>query len=401
LLQQAILFAREAVAIADANQSMRLRLQAYVRLGAILAKQGEVNLATTALDTAETVIGQFQNNAVGELYLWKIMTQWAKPTPDIGSLNTWVSRVRQLTKHRRQTHFIKAEGQQVWDTWQTISSATDIETALGERKSVGTGNEPDGSTREAAQTQTQITLVQHDLRVFGFGPGCVLRGDTPVATSQWGWSIPRDLFFYILTMRKATRAQIGLVFWPDHSTASMQSAFHNAKFAIKTALGKAVMVYVNGAYSITPDLNYLYDVNSFEHLIANSKQVSREDSLDDLINATALYTDDFLVGADSIWATRIRDELSRKYTQCCVDAAELAFAINQPDAVISILERAVQHDLLNEQIARMLMKSQWQAGKRYDTLKTYARLKTCLFDELGITPEIETERLISAIKNSK
>ena len=407
LLQQAITFAREATAIAETNHSIRLRLQAYARLGAILssqsegASQNEDNLAKPLLDNAEALQGQFHDNAVGEAYVWKLMAQWAKPTPDAPRLKTLVSLVRQLTQLRRQTYFIRAEGQSAWDTWQALSSAVDIETALAAHSATRKGTELNEATREAAQAPPQITLVQHDLRIFGFGPGRVMRADTPVTSSQWGWNIPRDLFFYILTARKATRAQIGLIFWPDSSTTSMQSSFHNAKFAIKIALGKPVMVYVDGAYSINPDLDYLYDVNSFEQLIANAKQVSREDALDDLISATSLYADDFLVGTDAAWAMQIRSELAQKHTQCCLDAADLAFALEQPDAVFNLLERAILRDPLNEQVARMLMKSQWQTGKRHAALKTYTRLKALLFDEMGISPEIETERLAATIKNSK
>jgi DNA-binding SARP family transcriptional activator len=181
----------------------------------------------------------------------------------------------------------------------------------------------------------------------------------------------------------------------------MQSSFQNAKFAIKTALGAPAMVYVNGMYSVSPEFDYLYDVNSFEHLIANARQETKENALDDLLNAAALYTDEFLVGSDSLWTTQIRNELSHKFTQCCLDAAETALAIEQPDAVLNLLERAAQRDPLNEETARMLMKCQWAIGKRHAALKTYSRLRSSLQDEMGITPEIETERLITTIKNSK
>ncbi len=426
-LQQAASLAREAVAIAENNQSPRLRLQAYARLGAILATLGETGSAARVLDSAESVLGQIHNtttgttvcdNAVGAVYLWKVMLLWNDPTPDIERLRHFVAEVHRVHAMRQQSYFIQAEGQDAWDTWQAISSSPDIETALQARRSsladtasqLSTAarslpmpailaDDRRGDSPRVASSALRI-VVQHDLRVFGFGAGRVWRNDQPVTTSQWGWSIPRDLFFYILTMQKATRAEIGLIFWPESSTATMQSSFHNAKFAIKTALGKPAMVYVNGAYSVNPDLDFLYDVNSFEHLIAEAQQASPQVALDHLINAAALYTDDFLTETDTVWAVQLRSTLAQKYAACCVQAARLALELAKPDAVLSLLETATRHDPLNEAVAQMLIKCQWQNGNRRAALQTYARLKAGLYDELGIMPDAETERLILTIKNS-
>lgn len=399
-LQQALTLAREAIAIAEANQSRRLMLQAYAQTGAILTTQGDAIQAANAFRNAEAVFGQFNNNAVGEVNICRLLMLWAEPSPDVEQIKTLVTQTRQLVDARQQTYFIQAEGAKAWAMWQALSSDASIETLLAARTDEAALQSSDG-TIAAEPAKPQIKLVQHDLRVYGFGPGRVSRGDAVVGPSQWGWKIPRDLFFYILTVHKATRAQIGVIFWPESTTASMQSSFQNAKFAIKTALGAPAMVYVNGMYSVSPELDYLYDVNSFEQLIANSRQETKEDALDDLLNAAALYTDEFLAGSDSLWAIQIRDELGHKFTQCCLDAAEAALAIEQPDAVVNLLERASLRDPLNEEMARMLMKCQWAIGKRHAALKTYSRLKTTLQDEMGIIPEIETERLITTIKNSK
>jgi len=252
------------------------------------------------------------------------------------------------------------------------------------------------SSSGASPSSPRITLIQHDLRVHGFGAGRVYRQDELVSTAQWGWSIPREMFFYILTKHQATRAQIGMIFWADTPQNSMQSSFHNAKFAIKNAIGKPVMVYVNGSYSINPELDYLYDVHSFEYLIANSSQSLAAEAMADLLEAARLFQDDFLVDLSSEWIDQTRSDLSAKFFACCVKAGTIALSMQTAGAVVEILERAIQRDPLNEEIARLLMSCQWKSGKHRAAMDTYSNLEDTLQRELGIRPETATEQLLAS-----
>lgn len=402
LLQQALNLSREVTAIAEDNQSKRLKLQAYARLGAVQGMQGDRDLANAILNAAASGFGQFRNNAVGQVQLHRLVAAWAPATPDFELVQRLLDQVRQIEQMRGQTFFLAMEGKQAWETYQALSHAADLRALKAAQQAQPFVEIKEPRVAEPAPVKPQITLVQqHDLRVYGFGPGRVYRGNELIAPNQWGWAIPRELFFYILTLRQATRAQIGLAFWEDSSASTLQSSFQNAKFAIKKAIGIHAMVYVNGSYAVNPDLDYLYDVNSFKQLMTAARQASAEDALQKYLDAGTLYTDDFLVGYNEDWAVQIKESLAMRFLECCLNAGAAALAVNQPDAVVQLLERGAQRESTNEELGRLLMIAQSRSGKRRGAIETYSRLKAALHNEMNIQPDAETERLLNSIKTDK
>jgi DNA-binding SARP family transcriptional activator len=178
----------------------------------------------------------------------------------------------------------------------------------------------------------------------------------------------------------------------------MQAGFHNAKLAIRKALGKPAMSYVNGTYVIHPDLDYLYDVDSFTSQIAAASELAPEDALELLVDALKLYQDDFLTDFDSEWVADIRNRLQMSYAECCLKLGELALRIGVPHRAIELISEAAQRDELNEDIARLLMTLQLNANKRRAALDTYVRLSAALEQHLGIQPEPQTEMLAASIR---
>jgi ATP/maltotriose-dependent transcriptional regulator MalT/DNA-binding SARP family transcriptional activator len=401
ILRQALGLAREAVTIAEASRSPRLCLWAYTRLGAVQAAQGDHDLAQVAFKSAEQVCGEFKDNACGQLYLWQLLSTWqaAGSKLDCENLTRTLVAISTLMAQRNQQFFAKMEGEWAWQTYQELSTAPDLMKLIVARRTNGHEGKLQIPAESSGQrTFQQIKLVQHDLRICAFGRGRVWRGNELITTSQWGWSIPRELFFMILTTQQATRAQIGTVFWPDAGTSTVQSSFHNAKFAISKALGKQAMTYANGVYSLSADLDYLYDVKTFDELIEQASHSDMPSALDKLVDATSLYEDDFLIDFSNDWTAAPRAALLEKFTNACLQAARIATHLNQPAQVINLLERACQHDNTNEELARALMTAQWQSGSRRPAIAAYERLVAALARELQISPSPETNSLLALIK---
>jgi DNA-binding SARP family transcriptional activator len=401
LLMQAMTLAREAVAIAEESQSASLRLRAYSRLGEVQLLQGDADLAAVSFGQAEAMRGQFNDAAACQLAVWQLIAVWQHSVPDLAQVQSCLERVNQVTAQRRQPYLIQAEGELIWQAYQMLRDATDLPALVAARQVsekpelLPADNLPSTASAPAAP---RITLMQHDFRVFGFGNGRVWRGDELLTTAQWGWSIPRELFYYILTMQQATRTQIANAFWRDASTSRMQSSFHSAKFAIRQALGISAMKYVNGQYTINAELDYLYDVSSFEQLVASAERSSHEEALPKLIEAADLYQDDFLIDSVFDWADSIRNSLQVKFQRCCRLAGMAALAVKQPDVAVPLLERAFGRNSLDEDAARMLMLLQWQCGRRRAALEAYATLQESLQREFGIYPDSETETLAQTIR---
>jgi DNA-binding SARP family transcriptional activator len=400
LLQQALALAREAVVIADASQSARLRTQAYTRLGAVQAALGDLDLAEQSLKFAESTRGEYNGNAAGQMLTWQLITSWQHSEPDYSAVKSIIEQLTQLIEMRHQDYFIHAEGEAAWQLYQNLRDSRDLaEFKLLERNHQGQPQQEQILPPvKPASAPPQITLVHHDLRVLGFGQGQVWRGDQLIGPAEWGWNIPRELFFYILTVRQAQRSEITLALWPDSSPSSAVSGFHSAKLSIKKALHRQAMTHINGQYTLDPQLDYLYDVSNFEQLISEAAHLPPANALEKLIEACGLYKADFLLDSAKDWADEMRRTLQKKYFASCLNAGRHALTLGTPEVVLDTLESATQRDELSEDLARILITVQWKSGKRVAALESYARLKAALQKEMGITPDDETEQLILQLR---
>jgi two-component SAPR family response regulator len=334
--------------------------------------------------------------------LWQLMAAIRQTPHEPEQIRHRLTQVKKLAELRGQTQFILAEGDRVWQVYQAVSSLP--EDKWPEQNYEWAMFFPWQATNTShgraipARGKAQVRVVQREIRACGFGFGQVWRNGDLVTAAQWGWNIPRELFFYMLTVRKATRDQISTVFWSDAATVTMQRSFHNSKFSIRQALGHQPFQYVNGQYSINPELDYLYDVEEFENHLKAALNGGIEDRLSTLIRAAELYQDDFMIDSELEWAARHRTVLAAKFAKCCYDIGSTALEMNQPAVAIDIAERAAQRDELNEDLARMLMTLQYRLGRRRAALETYAALEAALWRELKIRPDPATEQLAATIR---
>jgi DNA-binding SARP family transcriptional activator len=178
----------------------------------------------------------------------------------------------------------------------------------------------------------------------------------------------------------------------------MQRGFHNAKFAIRTALKDQAILYADGVYSVNTALELTYDVWEFEKLVAAAGRANQDEALKMYLSATELYTEDFLVDSTLDWALETRRRLQTKFVRACIEAAGLALRRNQPELVSELLMRAYYHDRTREELARALIVTQAVMGNRTAALETYADLSAVLRRELSINPQPETEEFARRLR---
>ncbi|MBX7212888.1 MAG: hypothetical protein K1X39_02635 [Thermoflexales bacterium] len=263
---------------------------------------------------------------------------------------------------------------------------------------------PEGSAQAAAApgdvTPMQIDVKPAPVRIEAraFGIGRVWRNGELLTTSQWGYNIPRELFFFMLTARSSLRERVGAVFWPEASTSAMQRGFHNAKFAIRNALKEPAILYADGVYTINPDMALIYDVGDFERMISAAARANNDEALKLLLAAAELYTDDFLIDSSLDWALEVRRRLETKFVRCCIEAASIALHKGHPEQVSELLTRAYYRDRTREELARALIHAHAMMGNRTVALDTYADLQSTLQRELGIAPQPESESLAQRLR---
>jgi len=393
-LSDALALAREAAALAEETQSNRRRVQAYARIGALQALQGEPKLALATLQHAESLRAEINDNYVGVIHLWQAIATEMIDRRATAKVKRAYELVHTDATARGQTYFINAEGNRAIAAYQRRTGQTRQPVEFAQTW------HPETVSRNHIP-KPQITVVEHEFCIRAFGPGQIWRGKDLMNQSDWQWNIPREIFFYMLTFQQASRDQIGLDFWPDSSTTTLQNSFHSAKFAIRKALGKPGIIYKDGAYYINPDLDYIYDVDEFRRWIATADMSNPALALSHLTNATNLYRDDFLRDSGYDWAANIRRQLREQFMGCCVNLGKCALQLSPVDhnlvPALNAMEHALFLDPLREDIARLVISLNGRLGNRNAAITVYQRLGETLEKELGVAPEPATEAAFRAI----
>jgi DNA-binding SARP family transcriptional activator len=134
------------------------------------------------------------------------------------------------------------------------------------------------------------------------------------------------------------------------------------------------------------------DVSQFESLLATGTEEA-------LVESTNLYRGDFLDGFQLAeekfdqWVIAERDRLHRAALRAHAQLAEILARRGAIDDAISIAQRALRIDPLQESMHRTLMRLYLQSGDLVNALQQYDACARTLKRELGVDPDSETRAL--------
>jgi DNA-binding SARP family transcriptional activator len=113
--------------------------------------------------------------------------------------------------------------------------------------------------------------------------------------------------------------------------------------------------------------------------------------------AVAIARRGFLAGESAGWAMVVQREVDR-IARRGFDCLAWVWTVRGEGVLATAMaERAVELEPLHEPAWRALMATQAQFGSRADAVRTYARCRDLLRDELGVSPDAETDRLYSQL----
>jgi DNA-binding SARP family transcriptional activator len=109
--------------------------------------------------------------------------------------------------------------------------------------------------------------------------------------------------------------------------------------------------------------------------------------------ALALWRGEPLAGLDGLWATAVRDRLTRTRLLLAFELARLDLRRGDPDAVVRDLTPLADEYPGSEQLTGTLMAALHDAGNSSEALRCYAALRRHLAGELGCEPGPRLRRL--------
>lgn len=244
------------------------------------------------------------------------------------------------------------------------------------------------------------------LRIFALGPARVERGEEMLTTVVWTYAKSKELLWYLLAAGPRTKEQIGLALWPDASAEQLRSSFHSVLHHLRRALGQPEwIVFEKDCYHFNRSLEYWYDVEAFESLLAEARSAQAhapEQAISSLEAATKLYRGVFLEDlTESEWHLPRQQALQRALLDAFMTLGQLYMAARQYHQAAETYQQLLRQEPYLEAAHRELMRCYARQGERGQAMRQYQRLAEMMRDELVSRPAPESRALIEQIRHGE
>lgn len=251
------------------------------------------------------------------------------------------------------------------------------------------------SKNKSVSQGKSLAVPELQLNLLG---GFELRADNAVISA-----LPkkvRGLLAYLAMTgtRMQARETLAALLWPDSSDAQARMSLRSALAALRQSLGynfQRVVVCDNENVGLAYE-QLSTDVRKMEALAADG-------NIEALKAAFNLYTGDFLLGlrvggsAFGQWCETERTRLSALTVNTGVRLLTALHSQHNFEEALTVGHRVLALDPLREDVHRTLMRLHTDQAHPALALKQYHLCRAVLAQELGVAPEIETERLHQSI----
>jgi len=250
--------------------------------------------------------------------------------------------------------------------------------------------------RQLHRLARTIEVPSPKLIIRSFGQGDVQVNGNPVTLKDWQTQSVRELFFYLLSLRRPmTKEQIGEALWGEMTEpAKLNLRFKNEIYRLRRAMGQDVILFKENRYQFNLALDHEYDVEDFEAFVAKGKSCSdRFECISLYQRAMDLVHGHYLEDMDAIWVWPERERLNQAYLWTALALAELYLKEGQTRDALKVCEDALKYDSTFEATYRMKMQVYRRLGDRGSVIHTYKTCEQVMQNIYNLPPSEETQRL--------
>src|SRR6185436_18018812 len=139
--------------------------------------------------------------------------------------------------------------------------------------------------RKLRQIPHTISISPAHLEIRAFGPVRVRYNGKIITLSDWQTRETRDLFFFFLHSKPVTKEEIAAIFWPDISPARLKMRFKTTIYRLRHAVGQETILFEDERYKFNHGIDYDYDVENFQQLLAQANQAKDPVEISSLLKA--------------------------------------------------------------------------------------------------------------------
>lgn len=200
--------------------------------------------------------------------------------------------------------------------------------------------------------------------------------------------------------RRLSRERVTGALWPDlveeRARRNLSTALWRLKGTVHSVPG--VAVEVDRDFVALHLKNVQVDIFDFLHAVESADEVEGEARLKLLQEAERLYSGDFLEGFHDEWCEDERSVIRSAHTALVRKLAIVFKERSDHARSVSYLERLLAGDPYDESSHRELMLAHYLSGNRNAALAHYARLRSLLMSDLGVSPAQATTELYEHIR---
>jgi DNA-binding SARP family transcriptional activator len=234
--------------------------------------------------------------------------------------------------------------------------------------------------------------------IYLFGAIRVDLGATVLHRRDFGGRKPKQLLQLLaLHPRGLSKERLAELMWdggtPSNVTATLEhyACVLRSKLTTPGLPGSKVVVREPGGYRLDRQVARL-DIDRFDALVAARPDPQARDA------ALALAVGDLFEDEPyAAWATAARVRYRVRCVQLLLNAAQAALLAGDADQAITLAERAVASDLLNERAYQMLVVGHYVLDDQRAALAAYHQCRTTLAAEVGVDPLPVTRSLFDGV----
>lgn len=216
----------------------------------------------------------------------------------------------------------------------------------------------------------------------------------------------KGILAYLILHREeqVDRVKLGQYFWPRASEARVRRYLREYLYRIRRLLDD----FWPGVEALTSDENVIHfhppascriDVVEFEKLTQEAESTpTPAQAIPLLQQAIALYRGDLLASLYDDWVSSERDRLRTLFLQNLERLSAAQEATGRPADAIATTRKILEHEPLQEEAHRRLMRLYYATGDRARALQQYKECRQLLSEELAARPLPETRTLYQAIR---
>jgi DNA-binding SARP family transcriptional activator len=216
----------------------------------------------------------------------------------------------------------------------------------------------------------------------------------------------QSLLAYLLLHADAPqqRAHLAFTFWPDASESSARNNLRQLLHQLRQALPDADRRLVADTSTVrwTPDAAVSFDVALFERAVAEAEAAGRRKDeaqrRSSLERAVDLCQGPLLPSCYDDWIGPVRERLARRCEGAVAMLVRLLEEQRQYASAVARVHHWLQHDPVDEEAYRWLMRLLALAGDRAGALQAYRQCADVLQRELDAKPGAETVRAYERIR---